>query len=111
MSARFAHFTKVLFLAVLLTGIQGCSTTSQYEIVMVPVYDEDWGALKYNTQTGETWRALRGVWIKILDSETLPPSLYKVEMVALDKEWGAIRVDTKTGKSWRAKNGKWLFMP
>ena len=93
----------------LFTLFSGCAH-NRYDLKMVPIASDNWGAVKYDATTGEAWRVSKGKWLKIEDTEEIPKSKYIIKMVPLDNNWGAIRIDVTSGLSWRTKKGKWIKM-
>jgi hypothetical protein len=93
---------------VLLFALLLCGCASHYQVNTIRTSDSDYGTIKSNVSTGETWWMHNGSWTKIQDSQTIPKSHYEISVVSLNNDWGAIRIDAKTGKSWRASSGKWI---
>ena len=95
-------------------AIVGCMGSNRYDLKMAPLQYDDgtqgWGAIRYIPKTGEAWHISHQEWVKIIDKEPIPQSLYRIEMVNMGANWGAVRMDVNTGESWYVIDGSWLHV-
>lgn len=70
-----------------------------------------WVLVRYRVDTGETWLADQGSWVKI-DEETgsLPLSSYAIQLQRADQDlkgFVAVRIDRRSGESWWLNDRRW----
>ena len=72
----------------------------------------DWQAIRYHTETGESWYATQGNWKPVPEADSKPPlGSYKVLLTAQgENHWFAMRLEQKSGRSWRMGALKWIEM-
>jgi hypothetical protein len=102
----------VLFLLAVPANCETGASDGQgrFDLVAAPTADALWDGIKYDRFTGETWKAVKGNWVRIEEKELLPKSLYKIIMIPLKSDFEAIRMDLRSGESWRLHGGSWQPM-
>ncbi len=108
----FAWGLTTLFLGGAITARGEEPQAGPFDVVLLTL-KHDWQAMRYHTQTGESWYAFKGDWKPVLEAgEVKPPAGdYKLFMTATgDHDWIALRVERKSGRSWRLAALKWIEM-
>ena len=83
-----------------------------YDVALLTLKN-DWHAIRYNRQTGDSWYSLQGDWKSIpeADQSAPPPGYYKLLLTASGaNDFIALRLETKSGRSWRLAALKWIEM-
>lgn len=109
-------FTQVLAALLLASALAVRAEEPQppapFDVVLLTL-KSDWQAMRYHTQTGESWYALKGDWKPVPEAgEIKPPAgKYKLFMSATgDHDWIALRVERTSGRSWRLAALTWIEM-
>lgn len=79
----------------------------KYKIIMNESGSGNWGAIRFNPETGQSWMVKGGIFVEMLEQELPGKSEYIIEMAKTRNTWGAIRMDVKSGKSWYYKDKMW----
>ncbi|MEX2173555.1 MAG: hypothetical protein WD872_04280 [Pirellulaceae bacterium] len=87
------------------------SQPATFDMVLLSLKN-DWQAMRYQTQSGETWYAFQGDWKPVPEESGKPPAgEYKVSLsVTGENDWIALRLERKSGRSWRLATLKWIEM-
>ena len=96
-----------LSLATLCMANQSLAEAS-YKVTMTSSGSGGWGAIRYQTTTGQSWFVKSGVLIEVLERSVPPEGNYQVTMSATKKGWGAVRIENNSGKMWYIKDRMWL---
>lgn len=111
-------FRKTILISAIV--ISGCATTEtrihpdvvpveRFELEIVSVHaNGQTRHIKYDRFTGESWWSSNTTWVKIVEPEDIPESVYEVKATATGQSWRAIRIDKVSGKSWKNSQGKWV---
>ena len=100
-------------MATTLPVASGQSQSSSPFDVVVLALKNDWQAMRYHKQSGESWYALKGDWKLVPEAdETKPPEGdYKLFLAASgDNDFVALRLEKRSGRSWRLAALKWIEM-
>ena len=110
----------LLPLALVLTGLAlpadslWAEDGDTYQFVFRAHGNSDWVGMRYRADSGETWRAVKGRWVKVEEKGAAPePGTYRVQLLAQKdlNSWWAFRYDVHTGRTWRLSGGNWIDMP
>lgn len=69
---------------------------------------EQFEAIRFKPDTGETWRAQADRWVRIQESTAVPAGDYDVIMVATEQAFTALRFDRVSGKAWLYRPSQWI---
>ncbi|GGY57622.1 hypothetical protein GCM10011297_32940 [Bacterioplanes sanyensis] len=95
-----------VYLAALFLASEALADTS-YKVAMTSSGSGGWGAIRYQTSTGQSWFVKNGVLIEVLERSVPPKGNYQVTMSATQKGWGAVRIENHSGKMWYIKDRMW----
>lgn len=95
----------LLIFSLLFSG--SLSANDVFKIVMNESGSGNWGAIRYQTTSGQSWFVKGGIFVEILEQEIPEKSSFTVNMSKTKNAWGAIRIDTNNGKSWYLKDAMW----
>ena len=113
MSLRLASGTIALLVLATLTAARSASAASnptepKYQIAMAVVGEDRWFAIRYEVETGKTWRMVEDKWQAMPDPAPLPTGHYEVHVLPLKNDWGGLRLETQSGRSWQARESAWV---
>jgi len=109
----------LVFLATLVLATFTASTQSiaddddKYKFVFRAFSNKDWVGIRYRVSDGESWRAVKGKWVKCDENGAVPEAgRYRVQVIAEKDlaDWWAFRYDTESGRTWRLSGGNWIDM-
>jgi hypothetical protein len=83
-----------------------------FDIAVLTVKN-DWQAIRYHRQTGQSWYAVHGDWRPVAEGgeSKLPDGKYHVRLTLMgENDWVALRLERKSGRSWRLSALKWVEM-
>ncbi|MBT00199.1 MAG: hypothetical protein CMI01_16200 [Oceanospirillaceae bacterium] len=69
-----------------------------------------WILVRYRTDTGETWLADGGQWVRLEEEATPSPSSYVIQLHRADQDlkgYVAVRMDRQSGRSWWLSGRSW----
>ncbi|MBV1789594.1 hypothetical protein KQ940_16185 [Marinobacterium sp. D7] len=71
----------------------------------------NWVLIRYRVDTGETWLADQGSWVRLEEEVgNLPASRYAVQLLRADQDlkgFVAVRIDSQSGESWWLNDRRW----
>jgi hypothetical protein len=113
MSLRLASGTVALLVLATLTAARSASAASnqaepKYQIAMAVVGEDRWFAIRYDVESGKTWRMVEDKWEAMPDPAPLPAGHYEVHVLPLKNDWGGLRLDTQSGRAWQARESAWV---
>ena len=82
-----------------------------YEVEMQATTANRWAAIRYDANTGKSWRMMDSTWLPIKEVKQLRPRGHSDYIVKIDhtvnERYCALRMDLQTGQCWALKEGTW----
>ncbi|MCR9200562.1 MAG: hypothetical protein NXI04_18145 [Planctomycetaceae bacterium] len=85
--------------------------TPRYKVEMQATTANRWAAIRYDANTGKSWRMMDSTWLPIKEVKQLRPKGTSDFLVKIDhtvnERYCALRMDVNSGQCWALKEGTW----
>lgn len=83
----------------------------RYKVEMQATTANRWAAIRYDANTGRSWRMMDNTWLPIKEVKQLRPKGMSEFIVKIDhtanERYCALRMDVNSGQCWSLKEGTW----
>ena len=83
----------------------------RYKVEMQATTANRWAAIRYDANTGKSWRMMDSTWLPIKEVRQLRPQGVSDFIVQIDhtvnERYCALRMDVNSGQCWALKEGTW----